>query len=175
MLTHPLLSVATRLIPLLAVLAAPLCASAQPTEYEVGASLVCDTQTQAERFVALFSGDAQAAVDAVNAEEHDPSACALINAAYLRGSHVGTARYGDNAFEIVRIWWSASPPPAFRPSSRSRISRCSASRNTRCKPVNENLSLRQKNERCPQPSRLHHDEFAVMQLEQDNHGGGRPC
>jgi hypothetical protein len=103
MLTHPLLSFATRLIPLLAVLAAPLCASAQPTEYEVGASLVCDTKTQAERFVALFSGDAQAAIDAVNAEEHDPTACALINAAYLRGSHVGTARHGDDAFEIVRI------------------------------------------------------------------------
>ena len=59
--------------------------------------------TQAERFVALFSGDAQAAIDAVNAEEHDPTACALINAAYLRGSHVGTARHGDSAFEIVRI------------------------------------------------------------------------
>jgi hypothetical protein len=103
MLTHPLLSFAIRLIPLLAVLAAPLCASAQPTEYEVGASLVCDTKTQAERFVALFSGDAQAAIDAVNAEEHDPTACALINAAYLRGSHVGTARHGDDAFEIVRI------------------------------------------------------------------------
>jgi len=103
MLTHPLLSFAARLIALLAVLAAPLCASAQPTEYEVGASLVCDTQTQAERFVALFSGDAQAAIDAVNAEEHDPTACALINAAYLRGSHVGTARHGDSAFEIVRI------------------------------------------------------------------------
>jgi hypothetical protein len=103
MLTHPLPSFATRLIPLLAALAVPLCASAQPTEYEVGASLVCDTQTQAERFVALFSGDARAAIDAVNAEEHDPTACALINAAYLRGSQVGTARHGDNAFEIVRI------------------------------------------------------------------------
>jgi hypothetical protein len=98
MLTHPPLSFAIRLIPLLATLAAPLCASAQPTEYEVGESLVCDTQAQAERLVALFSADAQAAA-AVNAEEHDPTACALINAAYLRG----TARRGDNAFEIVRI------------------------------------------------------------------------
>jgi hypothetical protein len=103
MSSHALLSFATRLIPILAVLAPPLCASAQPTEYEVGSSLVCDTRSQVERYVALFSGDAQAAVDAVNAEEHDPTACAFINAAYLRGSHLGTARHGDNAFEIVRI------------------------------------------------------------------------
>jgi hypothetical protein len=72
-------------------------------DYEVGTSLVCDTQSQAERFVALFSGDAQAAVDAVNAEDQNPTACALVNVAYLRGSHVGMARKGDNAFEIVRI------------------------------------------------------------------------
>jgi hypothetical protein len=98
---------ATRLLPLLALLAAPLCGPAQATDqttdYEVGASLVCDTKTQVERYVALFSGDEQAAIDAVNAEEHNPTACALMNVAYLRGSHLGMARHGDNAFEIIRI------------------------------------------------------------------------
>jgi hypothetical protein len=94
---------ATRLLPLLAVLVAPLCSPAQAADYEVGTSLVCDTQTQAERFVALFSGDEEAAIDAVNAEEHNPTACALVNVAYLRGSHIGVARNGDSAFEIVRI------------------------------------------------------------------------
>jgi hypothetical protein len=69
----------------------------------VGANVVCDTQSQVERFVALFSGDAQAAIDGVNAEEQNPTACALINVAYLRGPHIGMARNGDNAFEIVRI------------------------------------------------------------------------
>jgi hypothetical protein len=93
----------TRLLPLLAVLVAPLCSAAQAADYEVGTSLVCDTQTQVERFVALFSGDAQAAIDAVNAEQHDPTACPLVNVAYLRGSNIGVARNGDNAFEIVRI------------------------------------------------------------------------
>jgi hypothetical protein len=88
---------------LLALIAATLCGSAQAMDYEVGTSLVCDTQSQAERFVARFSGDAQAAVDAVNAEDQNPTACALVNVAYLRGSHVGMARNGDNAFEIVRI------------------------------------------------------------------------
>jgi hypothetical protein len=88
---------------LLALFAAPLRGSAQAMDYEVGTSLVCDTQSQAERFAALFSEDAQAAVDVVNAEEQNPTACELVNVAYPRGSHVGMARKGDNAFEIVRI------------------------------------------------------------------------
>jgi hypothetical protein len=94
---------ATRLLPLLAVLIAPLCGSAHATDYEVGTSLICDTRTQVERFVALFSGDTHAAIDAVNAEENNPTACALIEAAYLRGAEIGMARNGDSAFEIVRI------------------------------------------------------------------------
>jgi hypothetical protein len=93
----------TRLLPLLAVLIAPLCGSAQAMDYEVGSSIVCDTQSQVERFVALFSGDTQATIDAVNAEKKNPTACALIDAAYLRGPEIGVARNGDSAFEIVRI------------------------------------------------------------------------
>jgi len=103
MSTDKLISFATRLIPLLALLAAPLCGPAQAADYEVGPSLVCDTQSQVERYVALFSGDAQTAIDGVNAEEKNPTACGLVDAVYLRGSHLGMARNGDNAFEIVRI------------------------------------------------------------------------
>jgi hypothetical protein len=94
---------AVRLLPLLAVLIAPLCGSAQAMHYEVGTSIICDTQTQVERFVALLSGDKQAAIDAVNAEEQDPSACALVDVAYLRGAKIGMARNGGSAFEIVQI------------------------------------------------------------------------
>jgi hypothetical protein len=94
---------ATRLLPLLALLAAPFCAPAQASDYEIGASLVCDTKAQVERFVALFNGDAQAAVTVVNAEAKDPTACAVMNVAYMRGAQLGMARHGDSAFEIVRI------------------------------------------------------------------------
>jgi hypothetical protein len=94
---------ATHLLPLLAVLIAPLCGSAQAMDYKVGTSIICDTQTQVERFVALFSGDTQAAIDAVNTEEQNPTACALVDVAYLRGAEIGMARNGDSAFEIVRI------------------------------------------------------------------------
>jgi hypothetical protein len=97
------MTVGTRLVTLLALLAAPFCAPAQATEYEVGTSIVCNTQQQVERFVALFNGDAQAAIRFVNAEEKNPTACAIMNIAYVRGAQVGTARHGEHAFEIVRI------------------------------------------------------------------------
>jgi hypothetical protein len=91
------------LLPLLALLAAPFCVPAQASDYEVGTSLVCDTQGQVERFVALFNGDAQAAIRVVNAEETNPNACAIMSVAYMRGMKVGMARHGENTFEIVHI------------------------------------------------------------------------
>jgi hypothetical protein len=101
-----------RTVALVAVLATSLAtaisfpvraADDQAVDYEVGNSLICDTQAQAERFVALFNGDAPAAIGVVNAEQHDPTACAISNVAYVRGPSLGTARNRDNAFEIVRI------------------------------------------------------------------------
>jgi len=105
------MSFATRLISLVALVATPLCAPAQAsneapvpvTDYEVGSTLVCDTQAQVERFAALFTGDAQAAIRVVNAEEQNASACAMMNIAFMRGTKLGMARHGDNAFEMVRI------------------------------------------------------------------------
>jgi|SRR5580693_10171092 hypothetical protein len=73
-------------------------ADEQAVNYEVGQALICDTQAQAERFVALFHGNAPDAIRVVNAEEHNPTACAMANVAYVRG-----ARNHDDAFEIVRI------------------------------------------------------------------------
>jgi len=102
------MSFATRIGLLFELLASPLSAPAQAADdagvdYEAGTSLVCDTQAQVERFVKLFTGDAQAAIRVVNAEEQNPSACAIMNVAYLRGAQVGMARHGDSAFAIVRI------------------------------------------------------------------------
>jgi hypothetical protein len=100
------MSFATRLarFPLLAALCVPAFgADYVATDYEIGTNLICDTRAQAERFVALFTGDAEAAVGAVNAEAGNPTACALMNVAYLRGAPVATARHGDNTFEVVRV------------------------------------------------------------------------
>jgi hypothetical protein len=60
------MSFATHDLPLLAFLGASLCTPVQAADFCVGVSLVCDTQTQVERFVTLLTGDAQSAVDAVN-------------------------------------------------------------------------------------------------------------
>jgi hypothetical protein len=97
-----------RFAAILALLTAPMSLPLQAADrgaadYEVGASLVCDTQGQVERFAAFFINDAEAAIRAVNAEENDPSACAIVNVAYIRGARLAMTRHGDNAFAIVRI------------------------------------------------------------------------
>jgi hypothetical protein len=97
------MSFATRLVLPFVLVASLLCARAQASDYEVGTSLVCDTQAQVERFVALFTGDAQAALRVVNSEEQNPSACLILNVAYMRSAPIRTARHGDSAFEIIRI------------------------------------------------------------------------
>jgi hypothetical protein len=100
------MTLAARIAPLFALLAAPFCVparAADAADYEVASSLVCDTQEQVERFVALFAGDAQAAIRLVNAEQKNPTACAMMNIAFVRGNQLGTARHGDNAFHITHI------------------------------------------------------------------------
>ena len=97
------MSFVMRLVLLFALLLTPFYALAQAVDYEVGASLLCDTRAQVERFVAVFSGDAQAAIRVVNTEEQNPSACAIMNVAYVRGPQIGMARHGGSAFEIARI------------------------------------------------------------------------
>jgi hypothetical protein len=87
------------------------CASAQALDMqgvserniEVGDVLVCDTQEQVERYVALYHGDKEAAVHAVNREENGPTACGVASAAFVRGPQTATARAENMAFEIVRI------------------------------------------------------------------------
>ena len=72
-------------------------------DIELGDTLVCDTQEQAERYVAYFKGDAEAAVRAVNREENDASACDLMSAAFVRGPNVAAVSQGNMGFQIVRI------------------------------------------------------------------------
>jgi hypothetical protein len=78
---------------------------AQPTasDVEVGNALVCDTRQQAERIVALMRGDLQSAVNAVNAAEHDRTACGMSHLAFLRGANLATVRTKEETFQIVEI------------------------------------------------------------------------
>jgi hypothetical protein len=95
----------------LALISLLLCAPAHAQDdgagdqrdVEVGDTLLCDTQEQAERYIAHFNGDTEAAVSAVNREEGDPSACTLMSAAFVRGPNVAAASQGNMGFRIVRI------------------------------------------------------------------------
>ena len=72
-------------------------------DVQVGARLVCNTQHEAFRFVKLYSGDAEAALRIVNAEESDPTACDIVPVLYFVGSRLGSARTGNATFNIVKI------------------------------------------------------------------------
>lgn len=93
------MSIAARIALVLLAFAVP----AQAQEVELGTHLVCDTQEQAERFAAVFNGSVEAAANAVNAEVNDPTACAPVTAAYLRGTRIATARSNGMTCEVVRI------------------------------------------------------------------------
>ena len=95
-------------LPLISLL---ICAPAHAQDHrgaaqrdiEVGDILVCATQEQAERYIAHFKGDPEAAIRTVNREESDPSACGVVSAAFLRGPNVAAVSQGNMAFQIVRI------------------------------------------------------------------------
>jgi hypothetical protein len=72
-------------------------------DVQVGTGLLCDTQQQAERFAAVYDGDPAIAIRTVNAEEHNPTACAVVTMAYLPSPPVSTARAKDHTFQIIQV------------------------------------------------------------------------
>ena len=97
--------------PRFALISMLLCAPAHAQDnrgvdqrdIEVGDTLVCDTQEQAERYIAHFKGDSEAAVRAVNREQSDSRACGLMSAAFMRGPNVAAVSQGNMGFQTVRI------------------------------------------------------------------------
>jgi hypothetical protein len=96
----------------LAVFASLMSLPAQAYEVETGPVMLCDTQQQAERFVQLFDGNQEAALGAVNAEERNPRACAIIEVAYVQGDPLGIARTDSHAFRITPVAVVAMKTPA---------------------------------------------------------------
>ena len=87
----------------LGVLLPLVCLPAQAYEIQSGAVTICDTRGQAERYVQLFDGNPQVAIGAVNSEEHNPTACALVNVSYVQGPELGIVRGREHAFQIMPI------------------------------------------------------------------------
>ncbi len=72
----------------------------------IDTNLFCDTQNQVESFVTHFNGNngnAEAAIDAVNAEQNTADACVIATVAYRRGDGVGTVRSDETTLHVVRI------------------------------------------------------------------------
>jgi len=88
---------------ILAILSLATCLPAHAYETETGAVMICDTQKQVERYVQIFDGNPRAAIRAVNTEENNPNACALVDVSYVQGPDVSMARSSSHAFRIVPI------------------------------------------------------------------------
>jgi hypothetical protein len=76
-------------------------AKAHDLDYDTGA--ICDTQKQAERLAMLLDGNEHTAIAMVNAEEGNPTACAVETVAFVRGASLATARSKTEAFAVVEI------------------------------------------------------------------------
>ncbi|HZL32276.1 MAG TPA: hypothetical protein VFC54_14620 [Pseudolabrys sp.] len=81
---------------------APDQAEGSPT---LGVGVICNTSEQAEHFVNLRNKGTQAkqAMDAINAQEHDPGACGVVAVAFTRDKTVNMRTMGDKLIQIVRI------------------------------------------------------------------------
>jgi hypothetical protein len=88
---------------LILLVGTPAKAHEMAHEVETGTGVICDTREQAQRLALLLDQDAQAAIRTVNAEVHDPSACALVTVAYVRGAKAGMTRSKAGTFEIVEV------------------------------------------------------------------------
>ena len=80
-----------------------LFAPARAGEVETSTGVICNTQKQMERFVALNDADPQSAIRVINAEEHDPEACAVASLAFVRGGNPVTVKSKNATFQIVPI------------------------------------------------------------------------
>ena len=70
----------------------------------IGRGIICDTQEQMERYVAVFKGSAKEALTTVNTEAKKEDACAAAVVAYLAGDTAATARNNDgDAFRVLKI------------------------------------------------------------------------
>jgi hypothetical protein len=65
--------------------------------------VICETQKRAEGLAMLLDGNERTAFATVNAEERDPSACAVETVAFVRGASLATARSRADAFAMVEI------------------------------------------------------------------------
>ena len=89
----------------LLVFCLPATAGQQDTEADVGQGLACNTPQQLERYVTLRNDgrDAQGALEAVNEEAHDPTACGIIVVAFTNIEPVAENTVQGKHVRVVKI------------------------------------------------------------------------
>src|SRR4051812_44559139 len=87
-----------------ALLALLLSTPAQAYTLEVHTGVVCDSQHDAERYVALFNGDVAATMKAVNDEAEDGAPCGVATIALIRSGEVATLRTWYATFHIAEVY-----------------------------------------------------------------------
>ena len=71
-------------------------------ELGVGTGVLCDTAAQTARYAAVLEGDAERAINTVNAENNATS-CRMARVAFIRGKEVARGRSKDTSVAVVEI------------------------------------------------------------------------
>jgi hypothetical protein len=90
------------LVPPVLVVALSCLAPAGANELGVGTGVICDTAAQTARYAAVLEGDAEQAINTVNAETNATS-CRMARVAFIRKKEVARARSKDTGVAIVEI------------------------------------------------------------------------
>jgi|SRR4051812_41117383 hypothetical protein len=93
----------------------PLGANAVEADqgFEVGIGLVCNSEAQVQRLLTLQSAGQplDAAIQLINDEDHDPTACSLVAIAFMRGKEVSVVPAPGGQMKITQITIVAAQTP----------------------------------------------------------------
>jgi hypothetical protein len=81
--------------------------------FEVGMGVICNSEAQVQRFLALQGADQplDAVIQLVNDEEHDPTACSFAAIAFMRDQDVSVVPAPGGQMKITQITIVAAQTP----------------------------------------------------------------
>src|SRR5262245_48965371 len=101
------MSIALRAVCFLLLCCFPVGAIAQQADrpVEVGVGVVCETQKQMERCVALHTSgsEAEVAIGLVNSESHDGRACGAVAVAFIPGKAVADLAIKGGTMRVTEV------------------------------------------------------------------------
>ena len=100
------MGIVLRLAVLIIILIGGRDASAQTAgQFAIGHGVVCDTQKQIERYLALYKEHSrpEIAVQTVNAETENPTACHISWIAFIPGQIIGSVEVSDGVMRVTQI------------------------------------------------------------------------